>query len=423
VVTSVIVYFSQEISVRRLLYAFFPEGGVADTAGVFRVNLRIRVLVFFFLGGLFPMMDMAFLVYNKSRLVLSHDPYLVLGELRALLIFTLLVEGSLTLILAHFLTRSIVEPVHRLQEAMSRVAAGDLSVRAKVHDNNELGRLGDHFNRMTTGLRERYELRRTIALAREVQQTLLPRHDPQLAGLEIAGKSIYCDATGGDYWDYLQPEATVYNEAPNHAGANGHIGIAVGDVSGHGLPAALLMASLRAGLRQRVALGGDLAAVITDVNRQFSRDAERSGNFMTLFCLVIDRTAKSLKWVRAGHDPALLYDPHQDRFDELKGSGVALGVDAEGVYRANQREGLRAGQVILLGTDGIWEARRSTGEMLGKAPVRQLLREQAHRPAEEIVAALTDLVQAFVGAGRLEDDLTMVVVKVVACDPEIDKST
>jgi phosphoserine phosphatase RsbU/P len=406
VVTSVLVYFSQEISVRRLLSDFFPEGGVADMTGVFRVNLRIRVLLFFFLGGLFPMMDMAFLVYNKSRLVLSHDPYLVLGELRALLIFTLLVEGTLTVILAHFLTRSIVEPVHRLQKAMRRVAAGDLSVQAKVLDNNELGHLGDHFNRMTAGLRERYELRRTIALAREVQQTLLPRHDPQLAGLQIAGNSIYCDATGGDYWDYLQSKTD----------ADGQIGIAVGDVSGHGLPAALLMASLRAGLRQRVALGGDPAAIISDVNRQFSRDAERSGNFMTLFYLVIDRSAGCLAWVRAGHDPALLYDPHQDRFDELKGSGMALGVDADGVYSAFQRDGLREGQVILLGTDGIWEARRSTGEMLGKAPVRRLLREQAHRPAVEIVAALSDLVNNFMGARRLEDDLTMVVVKVVAFD-------
>jgi phosphoserine phosphatase RsbU/P len=83
---------------------------------------------------------------------------------------------------------------------------------------------------------------------------------------------------------------------------------------------------------------------------------------------------------------------------------------------------LREGQVILLGTDGIWEARRSTGEMLGKAPVRRLLQEQAHRPAEEIVVALTDLVQAFAGANRLEDDLTMVVVKVVAFDPATNKS-
>jgi phosphoserine phosphatase RsbU/P len=403
VITSVLVYFGQEISIRRLHADFFPRGGVADVSGVFRVNLRVRVLLFFLLGGLFPMMDMGFLVYNKARLVLSQDPQVVLDELRALLTYTLIVEGGLTLILAHFLTRSIVEPIHRLQKAMSRVAAGDLSVRAKLNDNNELGHLGDHFNRMTAGLRERYELRRTIALAREVQQTLLPRQDPQIPGLEMAGRSIYCDETGGDYWDYLLPDAKD----------EGRIGIAVGDVSGHGLPAALLMASVRAALRQRVALGGDLGAIVSDVNRQFSRDTETSGNFMTLFYLWIDRPAGRLEWVRAGHDPALLYDPKKDRFEDLKGAGMALGVDAEGGYLASARADLTQGQVILLGTDGIWEARTATGEMFGKAAVRKLLREQCHRSAPEIVAALTGLVQQFVGDARPEDDLTMVVVKIV----------
>lgn len=403
VVTSVMVYFGQEISVRRLHPDFFPHGGVTNMKGVFRVKLRTRVLLFFFMGGLLPMMDMAFLAYNKARLVLSHDPQVVLDELRAVLIFTLLVVGALTITLAHFLTRSIVDPIQRLRHAMNRVATGDLSAQAKVHDNNELGQLGDHFNRMTAGLRERYELRRTMALAREVQQTLLPRQNPQVPGLEIAGDSIYCDETGGDYWDYLLPED----------GGEGPIGIVVGDVSGHGLPAALLMASVRAGLRQRVTMGGNLGTVIGDVNRQFSRDAETSGNFMTLFYLWVDRPAGRLEWVRAGHDPALLYDPHQDRFEDLKGAGMALGVDAEGGYDAVAREGLTEGQVILMGTDGIWEARNPRGDMLGKAPVRELLREQAHRSVPEIVASLTGLVQAFVGDGRSEDDLTMVVVKIL----------
>jgi sigma-B regulation protein RsbU (phosphoserine phosphatase) len=192
----------------------------------------------------------------------------------------------------------------------------------------------------------------------------------------------------------------------------------VGDVSGHGLPAALLMASVRASLRQRVALGGDVAAMIGDVNCQFSRDAETSGNFMTLFYLSVDRTAGRLEWVRAGHEPALLHDPHEDGFEDLKGVGIALGVDAQGDYRSYRREGLRTGQVILLGTDGIWEARSPGGEMLGKAPVRRLLREQAHCSAAEIVSAMADLVAGFVGVGRLEDDLTMVVVKLVPIDGE-----
>lgn len=402
-VTSVLVFFSQEISIRSLLLDFFPDGGVAKVHGVFRINLRRRVLLFFLLGGLFPMMDMAFLAYNKARLVLIRDPQQVLDELLALLTFTLLLEGCLAFVLARFLTKSIIDPVHRLQEAMNRVAAGDLAARARLHDNNELGQLGDHFNRMTTDLEERFELRRTIALAREVQQTLLPSHAPQVVGLEIAGKSFYCDATGGDYWDYLLPETMD----------EGIVSIAVGDVSGHGLPAALLMASVRASLRQRVAMGGDIGAVLTDVNRQFSRDAETSGHFMTLFYLSIDRQAGRLEWVRAGHDPAMLYDPLGDSMEDLKGRGVALGVDADAVYIASKRDSLRVGQVLLIGTDGIWEACNLSNEMLGKQKVRERLREQAHCSASEIVASLTELVHSFVGEGRLEDDLTMVVVKIV----------
>lgn len=402
-VTSVLVFFSQEISVRRLLSDFFPDGGVAKVRGVFRINLRRRVLLFFLLGGLLPMMDMAFLAYNKARLVLVRDPQQVLDELLALLSFTLLLEGCLAFVLARFLTKSIIDPVHRLQEAMNRVAAGDLAARARLHDNNELGQLGDHFNRMTIDLEERFELRRSIALAREVQQTLLPSQAPQVVGLDIAGKSFYCDATGGDYWDYFLPETM----------AERSVGIAVGDVSGHGLPAALLMASVRASLRQRVAMGGDIGAVVTDVNRQFSRDTETSGHFMTLFYLSIDRQEGRLQWVRAGHDPALLYDPLGDSLENLKGRGVALGVDADAVYMASKWDSLRAGQVLLIGTDGIWEACNLSGEMLGKEQVRQRLREQAHCSASEIVVSLTELVQSFVGEGRLEDDLTMVVVKVV----------
>ena len=402
-VTSVLVFFSQEISVRRLLPDFFPDGGVAKLRGVFRINLRRRVLLFLLLGGLFPMMDMAFLAYNKARLVLVRDPHQVLDELLALLSFAILLEGCLALVLARFLTQNIIDPVHRLQEAMNRVAAGDLAARARLHDNNELGQLGDHFNRMTTDLEERFELRRTIALAREVQQTLLPSQAPQVVGLEIAGKSFYCDATGGDFWDYLLPETMT----------EGSVGIAVGDVSGHGLPAALLMASVRASLRQRVAIGGDMGAVLTDVNRQFSRDTETSGHFMTLFYLSIDRKAGSLEWVRAGHDPALLYDPLGDTLENLKGRGEALGIVADAVYTASNRDSLRAGQVLLIGTDGIWEACNLSGEMLGKEQVQQRLREQAHCSASEIIASLTELVQSFVGERRLEDDLTMVVVKIV----------
>ena len=126
---------------------------------------------------------------------------------------------------------------------MVKVEAGNFKTRVPIHSNDELGALGEHFNQMTVGLQERYRLRRSLDLAKEVQQNLLPKTDPVVAGLDIAGKSIYCDETGGDYFDYL--DSSELGEQK--------FAVLVGDVSGHGIPSALLMATARAFIRQRTA--------------------------------------------------------------------------------------------------------------------------------------------------------------------------
>jgi sigma-B regulation protein RsbU (phosphoserine phosphatase) len=145
-------------------------------------------------------------------------------------------------------------------------------------------------NEMTDGLIERDKMRQSLELAKEVQQNFLPKADPEIAGLDIAGQSIYCERTGGDYYDYF--------ELGDHQ--QGKIGIAVGDVSGHGISSALLMASARSSLRQRALLSGNIAQIISDVNRQLTRDVEESGRFMTLFCSEIDTRTLRIRWVRAG---------------------------------------------------------------------------------------------------------------------------
>jgi sigma-B regulation protein RsbU (phosphoserine phosphatase) len=145
---------------------------------------------------------------------------------------------------------------------------------------------------------------------------------PRVPGIDIAGQSIYCDETGGDYYDFLDVDRL-----------NGYqLGIAVGDVSGHGIQAALLMATVRAFLKSRVKQGGSLTDVIADINRLVAEDASETGQFMTLFYAEIEPHGKALHWVRAGHDPALLYSPDGDTFEELKGKGIALGIDGGSKY-------------------------------------------------------------------------------------------
>ena len=186
----------------------------------------------------------------------------------------------------------------------------------------------------------------------------------------------------------------------------------VGDVAGHGIPSALLMATARASLRQRSAMTGSIGEIVSDVNRQLTRDVEESGQFMTLFYLTIDPADRRLQWVRAGHDPAIFYDPAAGTFEELHGSGVAMGLDENWKYYENERSGLEDGQIVLLGTDGIWEALNSKGEMFGKARILDIVRQNAAAGAKEISDRLLEALKDFRADSRAEDDVTLVVVKI-----------
>ncbi|MCK4986308.1 MAG: SpoIIE family protein phosphatase, partial [Desulfobacterales bacterium] len=311
IITCAIIFFTTESQCKKIWSDYFPRGGVATTQGTFRLKLRIRMFVIFLLASILPLILMAVLSYNKARMMLVMDPAQVIQSLLYLTGFLLAVTLTMAIILSRQFTTGIIDPVRRMEAAMAKVEKGDLTATVTVDSNDELGALAENFNQMTEGLKDRYRLRQSLDLAKEVQQNLLPTEDPQFPGLDIAGKSIYCDETGGDYFDFLDNAEVDENK----------YGVVIGDVSEHGIPSALLMASTRAFLRQRSALSGSLADVVSDVNRQLTRDVEDTGRFITLFYLQIDMNNQSLNWVRAGHEPAVLYDPASDRFEELTGEG------------------------------------------------------------------------------------------------------
>jgi sigma-B regulation protein RsbU (phosphoserine phosphatase) len=172
------------------------------------------------------------------------------------------------------------------------------------------------------------------------------------------------------------------------------------------------MASARAYLRQRTSLPGSLDQMITDVNRQLTVDVADSNSFMTLFCLKVDRDPPLLTWVRAGHDPAILYDPKKDVFEELQGEGIPLGADGSWVYAQSTKAGNLKGQIILIGTDGIWEASNPNSEMFGKNRVRGLIRQNASGSAKDIMRAIFDDLNRFRAGKKFEDDVTLVVLKI-----------
>jgi sigma-B regulation protein RsbU (phosphoserine phosphatase) len=244
-------------------------------------------------------------------------------------------------------------------------------------------------------------MRDALGLAQKVQQSLLPQSDPSFPGFDIAGSSIYCDETGGDYYDFIKTTRD----------GRSRLVVVVGDVSGHGVSSALLMATARALVMLRSSMPGEAAGIINDVNRYLSLDTVQTGNFMTFFYCELAEDGRRVRWVRAGHDPAMIYDPVTDTFDELKGQGLALGLDDAFEYDSFHRR-IEAGQVIMIGTDGIWEMRNQDGEMFGKEALMEIIRNNQTASARRIVDTVTEALDRFRGDEAPEDDITMVVIKV-----------
>ena len=315
------------------------------------------------------------------------------------------ISGAIFILLVLVLIRSVlgrtVAAIKDVSRAADKVAHGDYDELLPVKTQDEVGELTRSFNSMVRQLKERIRMKEALDLAMEVQQNLLPRQPLKIGDLDIAGRSIYCDETGGDYYDFL----TFFQDGQKK------IGVAVGDVVGHGISAALLMTTVRALLRSRISQPGNLAQMIDDVNRLLCDDTSQSASFMTLFFLAIDTATKKLQWVRAGHDPAIVYDSSMDTFDELRGKGIALGVDENWSFQHNNRSRWTDGQIILIGTDGIWETENAVGKKFGKERVRQIIRQHANRAARDILQAITESLASFRQSASQVDDVTLVVLK------------
>ena len=317
--------------------------------------------------------------------------YFVVG-----LVFILLI-----LLLIRFVTGRTVNSIKEISDAADRIAKGEFNQTLLVKTEDEVGELTRSFNSMMQQLEERIRLKEAMDLAMEVQQNLFPQQSLQVLELDISGKSIYCDATGGDYIDFIQ-----FSEL-----GQGKIGIVVGDVVGHGIAAALLMTTARALLRCRLTQPGSLSQMMNDVNRLLCFDTSESGSFVTMFFVLFDPSNKCFQWVRAGHDPAILYDTSKDSFEDLDGKGTALGVDEKLYFQEYTYEEWNEDQIILIGTDGIWETSNLAGEMFGKKRVKEILQNHSESSAQEIIDAITDELATFRQEASQDDDITLAVIK------------
>ena len=283
---------------------------------------------------------------------------------------------------------------------LERVSRGDLSNLVPVATNDEFGLIAAHTNSMIQGLRHRIRLISALKLAEEVQRNLLPTHAPKIPGLDISGISIYCDETGGDYYDYL-------------TFPDGRLGIVVADASDHGVSAALHMTTARAFLLYGTQNVDGIAGLIDDINRHLVRDGLQTGRFVSLFLLEIDPKQKSLRWVRAGHEPALLYEPGANEFKQLSGEGIVLGADGDYRFQAYSRHQWVPGSVVVIATDGVHESRNKEDRMFGRERLHEIVRRHHMETAGSIQTVILKELENFRGSAAQEDDVTLVVAKLL----------
>ncbi len=250
--------------------------------------------------------------------------------------------------------------------------------------------------RLLDGERLRQRMESEMEVARRIQSGLLPRRMPTLAGLRLAAWMETADKTGGDYYDVI--------EAPQ-----GSLDLIVCDVSGHGIAAALLMATTRAYGRAVHTVESDPRKVMDRLNRLLVPDMP-SDSFVTMTLARIGADGSAC-YVSAGHPPPLVYRAAQGVFDSLEETDLLLGFDGNASFTAHQVDPLRRGDVVVLFTDGLYEAASPEGGSWGLAAVKEVIAASARDGAEGIVAALREGVASHLEGRPRQDDVTLLVAE------------
>jgi sigma-B regulation protein RsbU (phosphoserine phosphatase) len=252
---------------------------------------------------------------------------------------------------------------------------------------------------------EQREMERDVEIAQAVQLRLFPQTAPTLPGLDCHGLCRPVRGVAGDYYDFL-------------ALGPGKLGIAVGDVSGKGISAALLMASLQASLRSYLSVNRDGMGTITrEMNRQLFALTEPT-RFATFFWGIYEEASHTFRYVNAGHDPPFLLrrafgsaPEGPSGVQRLATAGLPLGAFAGSEYR-EAAIALEAGDLIAIYTDGITEATNPAEEEFGVARLEELLRTNAHLPAAELCRRVLETVDGFRSGSPQHDDMTLLIVRV-----------
>ncbi len=350
-------------------------------------------------------------VFNhKDELQVTLEGLLIAG----FVIFVLVEIASVVIGIG--MTRTITGAVHRLYEGTQRVIAGDFSHRIKVSGKDQLAELGLSFNRMTENLerllvvaKEKERLESEIEIAREVQSQLFPHEVPELHTLRIKAACQPARLVSGDYYDFQMV-------------GDSEVALAIADVAGKGISAALLMAALQSSLRIQLQMpvevlagggnghlgaGTSTSRLVSNLNRQL-HSTTSAEKYATFFLGVYDESSSTFTYTNAGHlSPMLVRDGAVELLDV---NGTVVGAFPFSEYDESRVQ-LRSGDLLVCYTDGVTEPENEYGEMFGEERLMELLLRNANRPEEEIIQLVLDSVRQWTGSEELQDDMTLLLAR------------
>lgn len=308
-------------------------------------------------------------------------------------------------ILAVRLARHIARSVTLLAEAAAQVASGNLKHRVPVLRRDQLGYVSTAFNQMIESVerliaqaKDKERLEEELRIARQVQQSLLPTRLPASDQLSLAAACLPARNISGDFYDFIEL-------------GGGRLGLLCADVSGKGVPAALLMSNLQAMVRAMTRLANGRrpapSLLLSRLNEELIRRTPPNA-FITAFWAEYEPSHRLLRWASAGHCPSLIVSPSTDVW--LNASGLPLAAFSTAEY-AEQEQVLEKDSLLVVYTDGVTEAERADGEAFGEQRLAALCRQYMTAAPQRIVEQITAAVSEWTGGKELADDVTLVVLK------------
>jgi anti-anti-sigma factor len=307
------------------------------------------------------------------------------------------------------LVQVFVRPIQILTDGVRAIGDGNLEGKLDVRGPAEIGAIAGVFNEITekfkkaqSSILEQEKMQKEIEVAKQIQQSLLPRRRPEISGYDIAPLYQAAAEVGGDYYDFVQVDDDT-------------IGVVVADVSGKGVPGSLVMTMIRTALRMEARGNRNASDVMAKMNA-FVTDDMKKGMFVTMFYVILDSKNRVISYASAGHNPMILYrhETKETFFLNPRGFPVGISLPDESLFRRSislEKIRLKKDDMLVIYTDGVTEAMNERRDQYGEDRLVDMVRTYGHMSPEQFIARLDEDIRRFTGDVPQSDDITVVAVK------------